>query len=632
VGILNEEVMKKNILTATLITLGLVAPTAVYAFTDADENLLITANRTQQDKFLALSAAKIISAEDIAVIQPQNITDLLSSVAGVSVSKQGGAGQSSSVFMRGTNSNHTLVLVDGVRVGSATLGTTNFAAMSVAQIERIEIVKGPRAALWGSDAFGGVIQIFTKQLTSGEGNITAGFGSNGLKKASASVGLGNTEHSITITVAGEKADGFNAYQTTASAYDINEPDEDGYDRLTFGAVGKSQVSDEITLTLASNWSEGGSEYDASYPDSPCWDDATKACPSFYANESEHENFHVNLGAQYNTERFIAELTLSKSQDQGDSFRNDAVIIPNALIQTKRDQLSILTQFTPSEDTSFTAGLDSYVEKVSGTTQTWSEEERDTNAVFLQVTHTVSDFLLEGAVRRDNIEGIGNETSYNLSAGYKISDAWLVSANKSTGFKAPTFNDLYWPGSGNAALKPEKIDNIELLVRGKGENSQLEISLFDSEVENLIAWAPNAQGAWQPSNVNNAEIKGVELTWALKGEHLSHQVALAYVKAEDANTGKALQRRPEITANYILGYHVDDFTINGIVSYRDESVDSSQIEPLDDYWLFDTSVTYQVSDNVSVIGKVNNVFDEEYDTAANYLSDGRNYQLSATYTF
>jgi len=622
VGTLNEEKMKKNILTATLISIGLAAPTSVFAFEQADETLLVTANRTQQDQFLSLSASTIIDAEQIEQLQPQNITDLLDYVAGISVVKQGGSGQNSSVFMRGTNSNHTLILVDGVRINSATLGTTNYAAISPAQIERIEVVKGPRAALWGSDAFGGVIQIFTKKLTSGEGSITLGTGSDGLKKASASIGLGNEQHSLTLTLAGEEADGFDVLQSTPNS----DPDEDGFDRLTLSAVGQSEVNENLTLKLASNWNEGGAEYDGQFGGT--------------GHENEYENYHVNLGAEYSVDKFFGSINLSKSQDQGQNFGNGA-IKNSDIIQTQRNQLSLLAQYSHTEDTSLTVGLDSYVEKISGDAdrdpwtpnfQTWAVTERDVNAVFLQVRHNQDGFLLEGAVRHDDVETVGTETSYSLAAGYQVNENWLVSVNKSTGFKAPTFNDLYWPGSGNPELLPENIDNIELLVRNQGENSQLEISLFDSEVENLIDWAEISPGIWKPSNIANANIKGVELSWGYNMDNISQQLDLAYVDSEDGETGDQLRRRPKVTASYNLGYHFDDFTINTNVTYRDESIDKNQDKPLDDFILFGASANYQITDNLLVIGKVNNVFDEEYQTAENYLSNGRTFQLTATYTF
>lgn len=608
--------MKRNILTATLIAIGLAAPTSVFATEEADENLLVTASRTQQDQFLSLSASTIIDAEQIAKLQPQNVTDLLSTVAGISVAKQGGAGQASSVFIRGTNSDHTLILVDGIRVGSATLGSTNFSAISPDQIERIEVVKGPRAALWGADALGGVIQIFTKKLTSGEGSITLGLGSNGLKKASGSIGLGSEEHSLTLTLTGEESDGFDVYQPTNGTN--NDPDEDGYDRLTFSAVGKSEVNEEVTLTLASNWNEGGAEYDSRFSGS--------------GHEKEHENYHVKVGAEYSVDKFFASINLAKSQDQGENFGNGTEKKNRSIIQTQRNQLSLLAQYSHSDNTSLTAGLDSYVEKINGNQTIWAIEERDVNAAYIQVRHNQNGVLLEAAVRHDDVETVGTETSYNLSAGYQISESWLVSASKSTGFKAPTFNDLYWPGSESPDLLPEYIDNIELLVRNQGENSQLEVSVFDSEIENLIEWAPTPAGPWKPSNIDNAKIKGAELTWAYTTEKVSQQLGLAYVDTEDTKTGEVLNRRPKKTASYSLGYHFDDFTVNGIVSYRDESNDASKAEPLDDYWLFDASVNYQVTDNLKVIGKVNNLFDEDYETAANYFSDGRNFLLTATYSF
>jgi vitamin B12 transporter len=632
--------MKKNILTTTLITLGLASSWTVSAATDEQEHILVTANRSQQEQFLSLSANTIIDKTQIEMLQPQNITDLLDQVAGISVVQQGGAGQASSVFMRGTNSNHTLILVDGMRIGSATLGSTNFSAISVAQVERIEIVKGPRAALWGSDAIGGVIQIFTTKMTTGEGIVSVGVGSNGLIKADASIGLGNEEHSLTITVATEDADGFNAYQTDDGPYDINEPDADGYDRVSVSVVGQSQLNNAFSLHLASRLEQGSSEFDASYPDSPCWDDPSKACPTFYANEQEHDNYSARLAGQYQSGQIFAELSVATSQDQGESFGNGIEKSAADRITTERDQVSLLTEYTFSDETSFTAGFDWYNEAVSTNTdkdlwtpgfQAWAVDERDVSAFFMQLRHQMGPLSFEAAVRRDDVEKLDEETTYNASIGYQINRDWLVSINRATGFKAPTFNDLYWPGSGNAELAPENVTSNEILIRNRFESGSVELSIFDSEVENLIAWAPNEFGVWQPANVNQADIQGIELSANVEIGAFSNQFALAYVESEDGVTGEPLLRRPELTANYTLGYHWQDLTATGVISYRDESKDSSA-DPLPDYWLVDVSLSYQATDNIVVVGKVNNLFDEEYQSALNYVADGTNYQLSASYRF
>jgi vitamin B12 transporter len=600
------------------------------------ENIIVTANRTQQEQFLTLSATQVITKEDIVAFQPQSVTDLLDKIAGISVVNQGSAGQASSVSMRGTSSGHTLVLVDGVRVGSATLGSTSFGAISVALIDRIEVVKGPRAALWGSDAIGGVIQIFTKKQQLGEGVISAGLGSNGLWKTDASIGLGNEEHSLTLTVSAEESDGFTATKADGSAYDI---DEDGYNRLSLGAIGESKVNDEFSLHLASRWEQGGAEYDQSI--------------QFYnpengaANESEYENYYLRVAGQYQSGALFTEVSLATSQDQGETFGNDVKKSESDEIKTQRDQFSALGQYSFSESTSITAGVDFYTEEVSTDTdkdawtpgfQKWAVEERDVSAVFIQARHQFDAFLFEGAVRRDDIENVDVEVTYNASVGYQVNDSWLVSLNRSTGFKAPSFNDLYWPGSGNPDVKPESITSNEILIRNQfshdGIDGSVEVSFFDSEIENLIAWAPNASGAWQPSNINQADIQGIELTLNATAGDFRHQVAIASIDAEDSNLNVQLARRPELTANYAIGYNWQDFTLSGVFSYRDESPEQTRdgADILDDYWLVDLSLTYQATDKLVFIGKVKNLLDEEYETAQYYIADGTNFLVTATYSF
>jgi vitamin B12 transporter len=604
--------------------------------TDEIENIIVTANRTQQDQFLALSATQVITKEDIVALQPQSVTDLLDKVSGISVVNQGGAGQVSSVSMRGTNSGHTLVLVDGVRIGSATLGSTSFGAISVALIERIEVVKGPRAALWGSDAIGGVIQIFTKKQQLGEGVISAGLGSNGLWKTDASIGLGNEQHSLTLNVSAEESDGFTATKVDSGAYDT---DEDGYNRLSLGVVGESKINDEFSLHLASRWEQGGAEYDQSVQ--------YYYAENVAANENEHENYYLRVAGQYQSGALFTEISLAKSQDQAETFGNAVKKSDSDEIKTQRDQFSALGQYSFSDSTSITAGVDFYTEEVSTDTdkdawtagfQKWAVEERDVSAVYIQARHQLDAFLFEGAVRRDDIEDVAEETTYNASVGYQINDAWLVSLNRATGFKAPSFNDLYWPGSGNADLAPESITSNEILVRNKfshdGIDGSVQVSYFDSDIENLIAWAPNASGAWQPSNINQAEIKGFELTLNATSGDFNHQLAVASIDAKDAALDVPLARRPEFTANYTVGYHWQDFSLNGVVSYRDESFEKAKkdADVLDSYWLVDLSLSYKATEKLMFIGKVNNLFDEEYETAQYYIADGTNFLITATYSF
>ncbi len=643
--------MKKTLLTSSILAASTLCVQPLFAYEAAneatnsnaqtDEHILVTANRSQQDSYLALSANQIITRDIIERLQVVSVADILKTVAGIHVANQGGAGQTSSLYTRGTNSNHTLVLVDGIRVGSATLGTVNLSAISAQQIERIEIVKGPRAALWGSDAIGGVIQIFTKRHVNGEGSVSFGGGSNGLVQASASIGFGNENHQYTLNVSSEEADGFNAYVSDPNnPYDINEPDDDGYARQSFSLVGSSQINETLSLNIVGRFEESDNDYDASYPDSPCWDDYTKACPSYYANQQNSSNHHVKVAGVYQADALSVELTLAQSQDQGETHGNGIKKGDADQIKTDRDQVSLVGNYQFSQQSGVTIGADWYQESVSTNTdkvswlpgfQSWDVDERSISAVFAQARHQLNNFLFEMAARHDDIDELGNEFTYNASIGYQLPENWLVSLNSGSGFKAPTFNDLYWPGSGNPDLRPESSTTHELLIRKTTTNTELEISWYDTEVEDLIAWSPNEFGMWQPANINQAQMQGVDVSISSSYADFDHQVSLTYVETEDKSTGDELLRRPKFSAVYALNYNWQEWQFGTVISYRDEAKDSGNLD-LEDYWLVDFTSSYQVTEQFVVAAKVVNAFDKGYQSALNYQADGTSYQMNVSYSF
>jgi vitamin B12 transporter len=644
VGIGGEENMKKSFIQQSVI--AALSFTSVNSFAELQteklpelltETILVTATRSEQDSFLALSANQIISREDIENMQVVSVAEILKTVAGIHVTNQGSAGQLTSVFTRGTNSNHTLVLVDGVRIGSATTGTSNLAAISPQQIERIEIVKGVRAALWGSDAIGGVIQIFTKKFANGEGALTAAVGSNGYHMQSASIGFGNEQHLYSISATREKEQGFNAYQSDPNnPYDINEPDNDGYQRESLSLKGTSHFTQQLSLSLVGRYEKTDSEYDASYPDQPCWYDANVLCPSFYANSQLSENYLINTRLKYLTENSEYNFSLAKSRDQGERYGNG---VASETITSEREQLTINGIFSLTEFSQLTVGGDWYQEYIATDydmsawtpgVQSYDVMERDVLAGYAHLSHQQNNWLLESALRYDDIEHVDAELTYNASIGYQLSDNWLVGLNTGTGFKAPSFNDLYWPGSGNSELMAETSTSHELLLRRKGAVA-LELSIFNTEVEDLIAWAPNEFGLWQPANVDNAEMTGADVSINFQSHGLDHNVAFAYVDTEDKLTGGALLRRPHFTADYAIQYASNQWQIGSTLSYRSKSYDSGKVE-LEDYWLVGFTFAYHVTEQLSVKMKLANVFDQHYQTTLNYQADKSNYRASVSYNF
>ncbi|WP_371373260.1 TonB-dependent receptor domain-containing protein [Thalassotalea aquiviva] len=633
--------MKKTIIATTLSALLISSFSAIsQPTTEVDEHILISANRSKQQQFSALSANAIIEQTQIEALQVNNISELLNTIAGIHVVNQGGAGQNTSLFLRGSNFNQTLILVDGIRIGSASLGASNLSNISPSQIERIEVIKGPRAALWGSDAIGGVIQIFTKQYQHGEGSLRLGIGSHHLKLADAAVGLGSDEHQLSLSLSTESSTGFNAYSTDELPYDINEPDKDGYDRLSFALSGTSKLNDLLHLELVGRYDDGLSEYDASYPDSPCWDDVSNVCPSYYANKEAHENYSLKVASVFQNDKITSTLSLATIQDKAETFGNGIRKADAEQVTTKRQQVSFINQYRFSSNLSSNLGMDYYREQVSTNTdqdswlegfQSWTKDHRDVKALFLQTQYQYAKVLLEGALRYDDVQGVGNETTYNASIGYQLSPNWLFAISRSSGFKAPTFNDLYWPGSGNANLAPEKVSNSEVLIRHRFNQGQLEFSAFDSKIKNLIAWAPNANGLWQPDNINSAHINGVEFSANANWLALQHQIALTYLDTKDNATGEPLLRRPKWSANYSASYQWQKLTLTGLLNYRDKSLDSAGTI-LKSYTLMDVSLGYSLMPNTQVNLAFKNIFDKTYENAKHYVADGRHYKMSINYIF
>ncbi|TLU64140.1 TonB-dependent receptor [Thalassotalea litorea] len=611
------------------------------ALASVDDRILVTANRSEEPRSLSLSSNVVITSVDIERLQAKNLSEVLDQVAGMSVTSQGGPGQASFVFTRGSNSNQTLLLIDGVRVNSATLGLTDFSQIAPQQIERIEIIKGPRSSLWGSDAIGGVIQIFTKRYAHGSGNVGASLGSHGYMQGYAGIGFGNDEHNLSLSMNAEQSDGFNVFETDPdNPYDINEPDKDGFERINLSVNGESYINDEVRLELVGRYQKGNNEYDASYPDSPCWNDPSQSCPSFYANEQDSENSHIKLASVYETSAITSNLSLAIIENSATTFGNGIDRADGDEITTKRQQVAFINQFSIADSFRVNLGLDWYNEEVSTNQdkdpwtegfQEWQIDSRDVTAVFVQGRQTINSLIIEGAVRYDDIEKIGDKTTYNLSVGYKVSPNLLVSLNRGTGFKAPSFNDLYWPGSGNPDLDPEEATTNEFLVRYSFDFGQLELAAYDSDIDNLIAWAPNEFGLWQPSNVNAAKIKGIESTIELLLGATTNTLAISYTDAKDAVTNLDLIRRPVLTANYTLGYEWRNYQFTAIASYRDKSIDSGMNE-LPSFTRFDLGAQYAVSTALTFNVKVNNLLDRQYQTVNQYVADGINGYAGLSYKF
>ena len=607
-----------------------------------DETIIVTANRSTQQQFDVLAATDIFDRTAIEQLQPLSMSDLLNKVAGITTASTGSHAHQTSLFVRGSNSGHVLILVNGVRVGSATLGNKDISAIDMQLVERVEVVRGPRAALWGSDAVGGVIQIFTRQFTPEAGQVGVKLGSDSLWQTYGAIGLGNEQHTYTLSASIEAAEGFDVLTPTTNSSSVDQPDKDGYSRESFALNGTSHFNSIFSLEVNAQYEQGKTKSDAS--------------PFYTGDETEYKNHHLLARSHFQLENSYFQLGFSTEKDRNEDNFDQVSLLMNVVndaitYETHRDQINALAQFKLAQQSEISVGADWYNEEVSSTTE-YSSKEREANAFYVIGRHDVelsesSLVKLEAAVRRDEVGDIDAEVTYQLGAGYQIKPKLLISLTHGSAFKAPTFNTLYWPGDtyyiGNENLQPETSKNTEFLTRFQDDNYQIEVSLYQTKFDNLIEDGPadinNPWGLWTPSNIAKATVKGVEATLNADIANTTNVLTLSHIDAQDDSTKTQLLRRPYFSANYSVTYHGvneqgNDWNIALEVNHQGSRYDNFNFQRtrMPSYTLMNISARYQVNAQLSLLGKITNVGDRDYQQIPEYYGAERGYYLTLDYRF
>ncbi len=578
------------------------------ASSDNDQRLVVTANKIQQDVNDTLAVIEIISREDIEQLRPQSVTELFETIAGLDVTNNGGHGQSSSFFSRGTNSSHTLILIDGVRVGSATLGNKELNSLPVAQIERIEIVKGPRAALWGSDAIGGVVQIFTRRMQQGQYQASATLGSNQAQHGNLIVGLGGESVSNTISIASEKSDGYDVLDSET------DNDRDGYRKISLALRGDFNIDHNHLLDWIASADEGNNEFDT------LWSGGTV--------ESDYKNQLWNLRYSYSNENWLSQIAAKGSRDYLTQYGNGTLKGHGGIFETRRQQINALLQHQTTDHLSLTGGVEWYEDDVSYSSSEYAQEQRATESVYLNSVYNTGKLLSELALRHDKIEAIDNVNTFNASLGYRFDNKITISANRSKGFKAPTFNDLYYPWGGNPDLQAEYSYNNEFNLKMIRKDYRLAVSFYEMDITNLIQWTPDNTGAWSPQNVNEASISGREVSLDVTHADLKHTVTATYIEAENSATGMQLDRRARHQGSYEVSTQYD--VVNGFVRAKYNGSRTDGGTKLPSFVKVDMGLSYSFNTQLDFQLTVKDAFDEAGVTVNNYFAPGREVYFTATY--
>ncbi|MDC5703196.1 TonB-dependent receptor [Vibrio europaeus] len=581
----------------------------------SDETMVVTANRFEQSADSVLAPVSVVTREDIEKMQAQSALDVLKTLPGVELSYQGTKANTNSIFIRGTSSRHTLVLVDGVRINSATAGGASVGLIPVNAIEKIEVVRGPRAAVYGSDALGGVISITTKPKSGSVHEAKATFGSNSYAQQSwRSVGDISEKTKGSFFVNNEKSKG---YKVSSSAPDS---DRHGFDAQTILGSLTHTYSSSVELFFTGYYQQGLVEY-AGFSSK---------------SESDRENYTFAGGVNYSSENWLSQLQLSTDKGYSADGKADGGASGKASITTKRNSASWVNTYTGLENSAINLGVDYYQEKAQrgGTnTSDYSDNKKTNTGVFITGFTQLSDLTLEASLRNDRDSAFGNHTTWNLGAGYSLTEAIELVGSYGTAFKAPTFNDLYYPTSGNPDLKPETSKSLEFGVKGYHELVDWSVTTYRTDIEDMIAWAPIAPGSsvYKPSNVENAQIKGIELELGFETGPINHKLIGDWKDPKDTKKNTQLIRRAKENYKWVGTYSADAVDVSLIANYVGKRYDSSLYE-LEAYSTADAAVTYRVTDKFTTGLRVSNMFDKGYETAKGYPAAEREWYLNASYQF
>ncbi|WP_370645266.1 TonB-dependent receptor domain-containing protein [Halorhodospira sp. 9628] len=584
--------------------------------------LVVTPSRSAEAPQQSRASVTVIDREQIERSQAQDLPALLRRAPGVNVSQQGGLGKQTRISMRGTGTSQSLLLIDGVRAGSATTGEADLQHIPLSQIERVEVVRGPRSALYGSDAIGGVIQVFTRDVTEEpSGSAGVRIGSERTREVRGSVSGGDATNRYRLSASSLRTRGFDS-QVPVDASKTFEPDDDGYRQDSLAMRWSRTLTDDAVVDLDVSRTEGETEYDGT----PNQTDFLDQLLSVTAR--------VGIADDVDTTVRVSELRDERTQfDDGQ---------PYSQFDTRRREVSWQTDVSLAPRHDLILGFDWRREDVD-TDDPLTQDRRTNRGLFAQYAGEEGPWGWSLGLREDEDEAFGRHVTGDISAGLDIGDVTTVYASYGTAFKAPTFNDLYWPESqwqaGNPDLDPEESETYEVGLQQWFDHAYWAISLFHTDIDDQIDWDTAAQ-PMRPENVAEVRLRGAELEAGYRSSDWTVLGALTALDAEDRETGERRDRQPPFSGSLEVDRHLGAWSLGGAVEAASYRYDGGGEKRLSGYGVFDLRVAYRPVDGWVVRGKVENVGDKEWYPAWNGFSDpetyyaapGRRYFVSAEYAF
>ena len=605
--------MKQSVLFVALF--GAIAlPLAAYAETASLDEVVVTATRLPQSLKQTIADTTVINEQAIRQSGVADVPALLRSLAGVEVTQSGGLGAQSSVFMRGTNSSHVLVLLDGVRINSATAGTTALDQIMLDSIERIEVVRGNVSSLYGSEAIGGVIQLFTR---SGRGapafNASAGLGSHGTQRLAAGFSGEVNDTSFSMNVAKVRTDGVSAIDTLLVPN--ANPNKNGYDNSTVNAQVKHALNADHMLSATLFSSRGKSSFDSAF-----------GLPTD-VNERLSNIDKLSLASDDQLgEKWHSQVRIAQGTDDSNSYTNS---IQTSRFQTRSNQLVWQNDVKLAENQRLTLSAEHLGQAVSASTL-FTRSKRNVNSLLVGYVGDYGMHQVQANIRQDRYSGYGAANTGLLGYGMQMTDAWRLTASIANAFKAPTFNDLYYPlawgFSGNPNLRPEHAQNKELGLRYAASGQQLAVVYFNNHIRDLIT-VNNLFTSMV--NLGEARIDGVEVSYAGEFDATRVAASMTLQNPRDAATGNVLLKRAREFASASVSQDFGVWSAGAELRHSGARQDFGGFR-LAAYQLLNLNASYSVDEHLKLSVRADNLFNRDYAETYSYRTPGRTLFVGLNY--
>ncbi|SOD27730.1 vitamin B12 transporter [Variovorax sp. YR752] len=591
---------------------------------------VVTANRTPQALSDLVGDVSIIDRKTIERSGATGVADVLARLPGIEISRSGGVGNTTSLFIRGAETRFTAVYLDGVRIDSQSTGGAGWEGIPLSQIDRIEVLRGPAAAVYGSDAVGGVIQLFTKRGEEGVSPYAGiGFGSKGLRKIEGGVSGKSGLFDYSFGVAHEESKGYNvqpASKRNVVKDGYTSPDRDGYNSTSGNVKLGFQITPDQRLeaTLLTSDIKAGYDTTVSYRTKP---------PILFRDDVSNNTLRtagLTWSAKWN-DIYSTRVQVTDSQSvykTQPSFYRTETNLRGYLFQNE-------FRFGPHLVTATLERREDALENAPTTSSKLLSRDRSQDAISLGYGFVQGPHSLQLHVRHDRDSEFGGKTTGSAAYGYAITPSLRFTASAGTAFRVPTLYQRF-SEYGVSTLRPESSQNVELGMNYAKDGTTAGIVVYRNRVRNLINFVGTATGCASTfgcyTNVNRATLQGATLSASQRLGDVTLRASLDVQDPKDADTGNLLARRSKRHGTLGADWRVAGWTLGAEVQSSSKRYDdAANTIKLGGYTVLNLSASTQITRDLNLVARVDNVGNKDYQFARLYANAGRTAYVGLKWT-